>query len=548
MAMHKNQQVALHGIMARQRSRSSRHQATPNDSTEPSGDVGTDAAWKAKLWKAANMLRGSMDAAEYKHVVLGLLFLKYVSDAFMEAHAKIGAELYANPEDRDEYASEHVFWVPEKARWSNVMKQARQPDIGQVIDEAMDAIERENKTLRDVLPKTYARLELDKTRLGQIIDLVSNIQVGDEESRSKDVLGRVYEYFLAEFASAEGKKGGEFYTPNSVVRLLVEMLEPYSGRVYDPCCGSAGMFVQSKRFIDAHRTGNGNGGRAKAPIRIFGQESNHTTWRLAKMNLAIRGIEGRVEKGDSFHNDKHPDLKADFILANPHFNDSEWEGDLLRENERWQYGIPPVSNANFAWVQHIIHHLAPSGTAGFVLANGSMSSNQSGEGDIRRNILEADLVDCMVALPGQLFYSTQIPACLWFVSRNRQGGKYRDRRGEVLFIDARRMGLMVDRRHRILSKDDIDRIADAYHAWRGGREAGEYADMRGFCKSVKLEEIRKHDHVLTPSRYIETELPPDDDEPFEEKIIRLASQWRVQQAEAVKLDLIIEESIEKVGF
>ena len=374
------------------------------------------------------------------------------------------------------------------------------PTIGQLVDGAMTGIERDNPVLKDVLPKDYARPSLDKQRLGQLIDMVSNIVVGDEDARSKDVLGRVYEYFLSQFASAEGKKGGEFYTPRCVVKLLVEMLEPYQGRVYDPCCGSSGMFVQSVTFIDAHASGNG--GKARGDISIWGQESNHTTWRIAQMNLAIRGIEGQIAHGDSFLNDRHPDLRADFILANPPFNVSDWGGERLADDKRWRYGAPPKGNANFAWVQHIVHHLAPRGMAGFVLANGSMSSSQSGEGEIRKSLIEASLVDCMVALPGQLFYSTQIPACLWFLSRERGGGRFRDRAGEILFIDARALGRMVDRTHRELTDEDIARIADTYHAWRGEEGSGAYADILGFCKSAALEEVRKHGHVLTPGRYV----------------------------------------------
>ena len=379
---------------------------------------------EAELWRMADALRGSMDAAEYKHVVLGLVFLKYISDAFEEMHARLEGEQDqgADPEDPDEYRAENIFWVPPEARWSRLAAQARQPAVGRLVDDAMAAIERDNPALADVLPRDYARPALDKQRLGQLIDMVGNIRVGDAEARSRDVLGRVYEYFLSRFASAEGKKGGEFYTPRCVVRLLVEMLEPWRGRVYDPCCGSSGMFVQSVEFIRAHATGNGNGGRARGDISVYGQESNYTTWRLAKMNLAIRGIEGRIAHGDSFHDDRHPDLRADFILANPPFNVSDWGGERLAEDKRWRYGAPPARNANFAWVQHIVHHLAPAGAAGFVLANGSMSSAQSGEGEIRKSLVEADLVDCMVALPGQLFYSTQIPACLWFLARDRAGG------------------------------------------------------------------------------------------------------------------------------
>jgi type I restriction enzyme M protein len=509
-----------------------------------------NVGYEAELWQMADALRGSMDAAEYKHVVLGLIFLKYISDAFEEKHAQLLAEKTqgADPEDPDEYRAQSIFWVPPEARWSHLKAQARQATVGQLVDDAMAGIERDNPALKDVLPKDYARQSLDKQRLGQLIDLVSNIRVGDEQSRAKDVLGRVYEYFLSQFASAEGKKGGEFYTPHCVVKLLVEMIEPYRGRVYDPCCGSAGMFVQSAQFIRAHAKGNGNGGKAKADISIYGQESNYTTWRLARMNLAIRGIDAQIAHGDTFHNDRHPDLKADFILANPQFNDSDWRGELLREDKRWQYGAPPVGNANYAWVQHMVYHLAPTGVAGFVLANGSMSSNQSGEGEIRKNLVEADLVDCMVALPGQLFYSTQIPACLWFLARDRRNGKYRDRRGHVLFIDARKMGRLVDRTHRELTDDEIARIADTYHAWRGEKEAGKYEDVAGFCKSAALDDVRKHGHVLTPGRYVGAEAQEDDGEPFEEKMKRLTAQLRDQQAEAARLDAAIAANLKELGY
>jgi type I restriction enzyme M protein len=511
---------------------------------------GATVGFEAQLWAAADALRGSMDAAEYKHVVLGLIFLKYISDAFEEHHAKLQAEKVqgADPEDPDEYRAHNIFWVPPEARWLHLKAQAKQPTIGEMVDDAMAGIERDNPSLKGVLPKEYARPALDKARLGQLIDLVSNIKVGDQESRSKDVLGRVYEYFLSQFASAEGKKGGEFYTPRCVVKLLVEMLEPYQGRVYDPCCGSSGMFVQSVEFIRAHASGNGNGGKAKGDISIYGQESNYTTWRLAKMNLAIRGIEAQIAQGDTFHDDKHPDLKADFILANPPFNVSDWRGELLREDKRWKYGAPPAGNANFAWVQHIISHLAPSGLAGFVLANGSMSSSQSGEGEIRKAIVEADLVDCMVALPGQLFYSTQIPACLWFLARDKRNGRFRDRRGEVLFIDARKLGRMVDRTHRELTDQDIARIAGTYHAWRGEQEAGEYADVPGFSRNTSLEEILKHGHVLTPGRYVGAEVQADDGEPFEEKMKRLVATLREQQAESARLDAMIAANFKELGY
>jgi len=454
----------------------------------------------------------------------------------------------ADPEDPDEYRAQNIFWVPPEARWTYLKGQAKQSTIGRLVDDAMAGIERDNPALKAVLPKDYARPALDKQRLGQLIDLISNIKVGDEASRARDVLGRVYEYFLSQFASAEGKKGGEFYTPGCVVKLLVEMLEPYRGRVHDPCCGSSGMFVQSVEFIRAHATGNSNGTKAKADISIYGQESNYTTWRLAKMNLAIRGIDGQIAHGDTFHNDRHPDLKADFILANPPFNVSDWRGELLREDKRWQYGVPPPGNANFAWVQHIVHHLAPAGVAGFVLANGSMSSNQSGEGEIRRNLVEAGLVDCMIALPGQLFYSTQIPACLWFLARDRKNGRFRDRRGQVLFIDARKLGRMVDRTHRELTDEDIATIASTYHAWRGEKQAGEYAEVAGFCKSATVEEIRKHGHVLTPGRYVGAEAQEDDGEAFEEKMKRLTATLREQQAEGAKLDGAIAANLKELGY
>ncbi len=479
-----------------------------------------------------------------------LIFLKYISDAFEEAHAKLDAEVGegADPEHPDEYRALSIFWVPPEARWQHLKSQTRQPTIGRLVDDAMAAIERDNPALKDVLPKDYARPSLDKTRLGQVVDLVSNIKVGGAEARATDVLGGVYEYFLEQFALAEGRKGGEFYTLRSVVRLLVEMLEPYQGRVYDPCCGSSGMFVQSVEFIRAHASGNGNGGKARGDISIYGQESNYTTWRMARMNLAIRGIEGRIEHGDSFHNDRHPDLRADYILANPPFNVSDWGGERLRDDKRWEYGVPPVGNANFAWLQHFLHHLAPRGTAGFVLANGSMSSNQSGEGEIRKNLIEAGLVDCIVALPGQLFRSTQIPACLWFLSKGRRNGERRDRQGETLFIDARKLGRMVDRTHRDLSPEDIARIADTYHAWRGEEDLGGYADVPSFCKSATLEEVRRHGHVLTPGRYVGAEPQADDGEPFEKKMARLTAQWREQKAEAARLDAAIESNLKSLGF
>jgi type I restriction enzyme M protein len=460
---------------------------------------GANLGFEQKLWFAADKLRSNMDASEYNLVVLGLIFLKYISDAFEELHQSLiageGEYEGADPEDADEYRAENVFWVPKEARWKHLQDNAKQPTIGKLVDEAMVAIERDNQRLKGVLPKDYARPALDKQRLGELIDLIGTIGLGDAENRSKDILGRVYEYFLSQFASAEGKKGGQFYTPRCVVRVLVEMLAPYKGRVYDPCCGSAGMFVQSEKFVEEH------GGRI-GDIAVYGQESNSTTRRLALMNLAIRGIDGNLgpEHADTFRRDLHKDLKSDYVLANPPFNDSDWHRN--DEDVRWVYGLPPKGNANFAGVQHFIHHLAPKGTAGFVLANGSMSSNQSGEGEIRKAIVEADLVDCMVALPGQLFYSTQIPVCLWFLTRKKKDGKRRDRRGETLFLDARKLGTLIDRVHRELTDDEIQRLAGTYHAWRGDKGAGDYEDVPGFCKSAKKDEIAEHEYVLTPGAAI----------------------------------------------
>ena len=503
----------------------------------PNGEI------EAKLWAAADALRNNMDAAEYKHVVLGLIFLKYISDAFEAKHAELDGEKAhgADPEDPDEYRAVGIFWVPKEARWSYLKANAPQPTIGKIIDDAMSAIERDNPSLKAVLPKDYARPGLDKQRLGQLINLVSDIGLGSPADRAKDILGQVYEYFLAQFASAEGKKGGQFYTPSRVVRVLVEMLAPYKGRVYDPCCGSGGMFVSSEKFIEAHSGRLGD-------ISIYGQESNYTTWRLAKMNLAIRGIDAQIAHGDTFHNDQHPDLKADYVLANPPFNDSDWRGELLKNDKRWVYGVPPASNANFAWVQHFIHHLAPTGVAGFVLANGSMSSSQSGEGEIRKAIVEADLVDCMVALPGQLFYATPIPVCLWFLARSKKNGRFRDRRGETLFIDSRKLGTMVDRVHRELTDEDIAKIAGTYHAWRGDKSAGEYAEVSGFCKATTLDDVRKQGYVLTPGRYVGAEAVEEDAEPFEEKMRRLTATLRQQQAKAATLDGVIAANLKGLGY
>jgi type I restriction enzyme M protein len=503
---------------------------------------GANLGFEQKLWAAADKLRGHMDASEYKHVVLGLIFLKYISDAFEERHAELQKEKHADPEDRDEYAGANVFWVPKKARWPHLQANAKQAEIGKIIDEAMLAIEKDNPQLKGVLSKDYARPALDKQRLGELIDLVGTIGLGNKENRSKDILGRVYEYFLGQFASAEGKKGGEFYTPRCVVRLLVEMIEPYKGRVYDPCCGSSGMFVQSEEFIEKH------GGRI-GDLSIFGQESNPTTWKLAKMNLALRGIEANLgpHHADTFRSDLHKDLRADFVLANPPFNMSDWGGENLKDDVRWKYGLPPSGNANFAWVQHMVHHLAPAGIAGLVLANGSMSSNQSGEGEIRKNLIEADLVDCMIALPPQLFYGTQIPACLWFLAKNKKNGKFVDRHGKTLFIDVRNLGVLVDRVHRDLTDEEITLISSTYHAWRGEKDAGKYKDILGFCKSSSLEEMREHGHVLTPGRYVGAEEVEDDEEPFEDKLKRLRAKIEEQFAEARRLEQQVLDSLRAVA-
>ncbi len=540
-------------------------------------DSSAHLGFEAKLWLAADKLRNNMDAAEYKHVVLGLIFLKYISDTFEEHHAKLvagkGDYAGANPEDQDEYKAENVFWVPPAARWSYLQNSAKQPTIGKIVDDAMVAIERDNPRLKGVLPKDYARPGLDKHRLGELIDLIGTITLTGREAapsgsqtseatdgsasrpyqqshRSVDLLGRVYEYFLTRFASAEGKNGGQFYTPSCVVRLLVEMLAPYKGRIYDPCCGSGGMFVQSEKFVEAH------GGRL-GDIAIYGQESNATTRRLAVMNLALRGIEADFgpEHADTFRRDLHPDLRADYVLANPPFNDSDW----FRKDDdvRWQFGVPPRGNANFAWVQHFIHHLAPAapgasgGMAGFVLANGSMSSNQSGEGDIRRALIEADLVDCMVALPGQLFYSTQIPVCLWFLAKSKAADArrgFRERRKQTLFIDARKMGTLIDRVHRELTDADLEKIVGTYHAWRGEKGAGKYEDLSGFCKSATTAEIAAHGHVLTPGRYVGAEEVEDDGESFSEKMPRLVAELHAQFAESAKLEQAIKANLSGLGY
>jgi type I restriction enzyme M protein len=494
-----------------------------------------------KLWAAADKLRNNMDAAEYKHVVLGLIFLKYISDAFSQKYEQLKFEIKegADPEDPDEYRGSNIFWVPVEARWDYLRNNAKKPEIGNLIDNAMDAIERDNPHLKGILPKDYSRPALDKKRLGELIDLISNIGFSDTESKNKDLLGQVYEYFLGQFADAEGKKGGQFYTARCIVKLLVEMIEPYKGRVYDPCCGSGGMFVQSEKFVLAHQGKIGD-------ISIYGQESNQTTWRLCNMNLAIRGIEGNIKWGNSFTNDLHKDLKADYILANPPFNDSDWGGENLKEDPRWKYGIPPASNANFAWVQHFIYHLSPNGIAGFVLANGSMSSNTGGEGNIRKNIIEDDLVDCIISLPPQLFYNTSIPVCLWFLARNKKNGKFKDRTGKTLFIDARNIGQMVDRRHRVLTDEEIDKIASTYHAYRG--EGVQYKDIPGFCKEATIIDIRENDYILTPGRYVGFEEVEEDMEVFEEKMTKLTKELSELFKQSEELEEEIKKNLKGLGF
>ncbi len=496
--------------------------------------------FEQKMWQAADKLRSNMDAAEYKHVVLGLIFLKYISDSFKEMYENLSKDKSSDPEDKDYYLAENIFWVPKNARWDYLQSNAKKPEIGKLIDDAMDSIEKDNITLRGVLPKDYARPSLDKQRLGELIDLIGTIGLGDKESKSKDILGRVYEYFLGQFADAEGKKGGQFYTPRCIVKLLVEMLEPYKGRIYDPCCGSGGMFVQSEKFVEAH------GGKI-GDISVYGQESNPTTWKLAKMNMAIRGIDANIQWGDTFHNHNHKDLRADFVIANPPFNDSDWNGHLIQDDVRWKFGLPPKNNANFAWVQHFIHHLSPTGTAGFVLANGSMSSNTSGEGEIRKKIVKADMVDCMVALPSQLFYNTMIPACLWFISKDKKDHNFRDRRKSILFIDARNMGKMIDRRNRELTDEDIKKISETYHAWRGENKL-KYQDIQGFCKSASFEEVEKHDFILTPGRYVGAVEEDEDSEPFEEKMAKLTKELSEQFKESDKLESEIKKNLAGLGW
>ena len=514
---------------------------------------GENEPLEKQLWKAADKLRKNIDAAEYKHVVLGLIFLKYISDSFEELYARLKAEEAqgADPEDRDEYKAENVFFVPQDARWTYLQSRAKQPEIGKVVDDAMDAIEKENASLKGVLPKVFARQNLDPTSLGELIDLVGNIALGDAKARSADVLGHVFEYFLGEFALAEGKQGGQFYTPRSIVELLVKMLEPYKGRVFDPCCGSGGMFVQSEKLVLEHQ------GRVN-DISIYGQESNQTTWRLCKMNLAIRGIDSSQVKWNnegSFLNDAHKDLKADYIIANPPFNVSDWGGDLLRTDGRWQYGVPPTGNANFAWIQHFLYHLKPGGYAGFVLAKGSLTSKTSGEGEIRKNLIEAGLVECVVNLPAKLFLNTQIPASLWFLKRPDSSTSGRLGGADILFIDARNLGHLINRRTRELSADDIQQIADTYHNWRNlpdrhselVSESVTYNDIPGFCASAPIEKVKELDYVVTPGRYVG--LPDDEDDfDFNERFSQLKTEFEEQLKEETELNQKIIENLKKINL
>lgn len=503
---------------------------------QQTGNIG----FEETLWKSADKLRGSMDAGDYKHVVLGLIFLKYISDKFETKHDELVQEGMGFEEDRDEYLAENIFWVPKEARWSHIMDNAKSEKIGQYIDDALILIEKENPSLKGVLDKRYARPEIDKRRLGELIDLISTIKL--HNNGEQDLLGRVYEYFLGQFASIEGKGGGEFYTPTSVVKTLVDMIEPYSGRVYDPCCGSGGMFVQSEKFVQDHQGRIDN-------LSIYGQELNSTTWKLCKMNLAIRGLEGNIgpHHADSMHNDLHKSLKSDFVMANPPFNISDWGGEHLVDDVRWKYGIPPKGNANYAWIQHILYHLAPNGTAGIVLANGSLSSNTSNEGEIRKNLLEADMVDAIVALPDKLFYSVSIPVSLWILNKNKKNHpKFRSREGEVLFVDARRLGHMVDRRHREFTDEDIAKITDTYHNWRN--KDGNYEDVQGFSKSASLDEIREHEYVLTPGRYVGIEEVEDDGIPFEVKMEDMTAELAELFAKSSHLEEEIRKNLGGIGF
>jgi len=492
------------------------------------------------LWATADKLRNNMDAAEYKHVVLGLIFLKYISDRFEDLHNRLKDDPYADAEDKDEYLAENVFYVPPSARWNYLQFQrAKLPSVGKDLDDAMDAIELDNPSLKGVLPKDYAKPALDKKRLGELLDLIGNVGFKQSGQDSKDLLGRVYEYFLGMFADAEGKRGGQFYTPESIVKLLVEMLEPYQGRIYDGCCGSGGMFVQSEKFLKAH------GGKI-GDIAVYGQESNPTTYKLAKMNLAIRGIDAKIELGDTFHEDRHKDLKADFIMANPPFNISDWGGEQLQDSHLWKYGTPPAGNANYAWLQLFINKLNPNGTAGIVLANGSMTTNSGNEGEIRKKMIQEGVVDCMVALPTQLFFNTQIPACLWFLARNRKNHKFRDRSNEILFIDARSLGEMISRKNKKLDDDDLSKISETYHAWRS--KDGNYGDVAGFCKSATLEEVEANNFVLTPGRYVGAEDVEDDGIPFDEKVANITESLQQQFAKSNELQERIKMNLGKIGI
>ncbi|WP_270646764.1 type I restriction-modification system subunit M [Paeniclostridium hominis] len=496
--------------------------------------------FEEKLWKAADKLRGSMESSEYKHVVLGLLFLKYVSDKFETKYNELVEEGDGFEEDRDEYLAENIFWVPKNSRWGYIRDNAKLSEIGQIIDDAMIAIEKENTTLRGVLDKRYARPEIDKRRLGELIDIISTIKLHDKEE--KDLLGRVYEYFLGQFASAEGKNGGEFYTPTSVVKTLVEMIEPYKGRIYDPACGSGGMFIQSEKFVEEHK------GKI-SDLSIYGQELNSTTWKLCKMNLAIRGLDGNIggSHADTFHNDLHKTLKADYVLANPPFNIKDWGGASLTDDIRWKFGVPPEGNANFAWLSHIVHHLSPNGVAGVVLANGALSSNTSNEGVIRTNLIANKLVDAIVALPDKLFYSTGIPVSLWILNRNKLNApNHRNREDEILFIDARNLGEMVDRKHRELSNDDIKKIADTYHKWRN--IGGDYEDIKGFCKSATIEEVKDNEYILTPGRYVGIEDVEDDGVTFEEKMSVLVKELGELFEESRSLEEEIKKNLGGIGY
>lgn len=507
------------------------------------------------LWATADKLRANMDAAEYKHIVLGLIFLKYISDTFIARRSELfkrfvdetdeyyfadatTEELQAELEDRDYYREVNVFWVPEAARWEVLLASAKQPDIGKKIDDALAVIESENPKLKGILDKRYARAQLPDGKLGELVDLVSTIGFGEDASQARDILGQIYEYFLGQFASAEGKRGGQFYTPASIVKTLVAVLAPHSGKVYDPCCGSGGMFVQSEKFIEAH------GGKL-GDVSIYGQESNPTTWRLAAMNLAIRGLEFNLgrEPADTFTRNQHSDLRADFVLANPPFNISDWWHGSLMGDSRWEYGDPPQGNANFAWLQHILYHLKPTGRAGIVLANGSMSSTQNSEGQIRQAMIDADVVEVMVALPSQLFFNTQIPACLWFLAKQKT-----TRKGEVLFIDARKLGQMVSRAQREMTDADIALIGDTVAAWRGESDAKDYADVKGFCRSVTLAEIAEHGHVLTAGRYVGAEEVEDDDEAFADKMQKLTEKLAEQMAKGAELDQVIKQKLAGLGY